>query len=87
MKTIYKKIWPDKFNGDRKLTLDFRLADFDLEEGDTIIFEEWDPTTKSYTGRKYEKKVIKMIKCENPNRYWTADNLEKHGLYLMEFEK
>jgi len=48
MRIIIKKIWPDKFDLDKELTLDFRLADFDLEPGDEIIFKEWDPKTKQF---------------------------------------
>lgn len=74
------------FDQDKKLSLDFRLADFDLEPGDKIIFQEWNPETKKYTGREYTKEVKKVVKCESPTRYWTQEELEKHGLYLMEFE-
>jgi len=28
-----------------------------------------------------------MIKCESPTRYWKVEELEKDGLYLMEFEE
>jgi hypothetical protein len=85
MKTIYKKIWPDMFDTDKDLTLDFRLADFDLEAGDTIVFQEWDPNIKKYTGREYKKVVKNLVKCESPTRYWTEEELRKHGLWLMEF--
>ena len=87
MKTIYKKIWPDKFDGDKDLSLDFRLADFNVEVGDEIIFQEWDPETKTYTGREYKKIIKNLIKCESPTRYWKVEELEKFGLHLMEFEK
>lgn len=86
IKIIYKKIWPDKFDGDKDLSLDFRLADFDLQVGNKIVFQEWNPKTKQYTGREYTKVVKQLIPCESPTRYWTKKALEKHGLYLMEFE-
>lgn len=86
MATIKKKIWPDMFDTDKKLTLDYRLADFDLKAGDRIVFQEWDPKTKQYTGREYIKKVKKVIKCESPTRYWSNKQLNKYGFHLMEFE-
>ncbi len=46
MAIIYKKIWPDMFDTDKNLSLDFRLADFKLKVGDRIIFREWDPKTE-----------------------------------------
>lgn len=87
MKIVYKKIWPDMFDGDKNETLDFRLADFDLGVGDEIVFQEWDPETKEYTGREYRKKVLKLLKCESPTRYWAKEQLEKNGWYLMQFEE
>ncbi|MFA5828666.1 MAG: hypothetical protein WC841_04910 [Candidatus Shapirobacteria bacterium] len=86
MKTIYKRIWPDMFDGDKELSLDFRLADFELEVGDEIAYQEWDPAIKQYTGREYRKIVKTLVNCESPTRYWTVEELNKHGLYLMEFE-
>jgi len=74
------------FNTDKDLSLDFRLADFKLKAGDQIIFQEWVPKTKQYTGREYSKKVKKIIKCKSPTRYWSQKQLKKHGLYLMEFK-
>jgi hypothetical protein len=86
MAVIHKKIWPDMFDTDKDLHLDFRLADFELKEGDTLAFEEWDPKTKAYTGRSYKKHVSSVFKCNSPTKYWSAEKLKKHGLYLMEFE-
>lgn len=87
MAIIYKKIWPDMFDTDKNLSLDFRLADFKLKVGDRIIFREWDPKTKKYTGREYKKTVKKLIKCESPTRYWKKEELKKYGLWLMEFDE
>jgi len=59
MRKIHKKIWPEYFeavvSGKKKYEL--RLNDFEVEEGDILVLEEWDPKAKSYTGRKIEKKV------------------------------
>ena len=75
------------FDNDKNLSLDFRLADFDLEVGDKIRFKEWNPTMRQYTGREYKKVIKKVMKCESPTRYWSKEKLKKHGLYLMEFEE
>jgi len=85
-RTIVKKIWPDKFEIDKNLNLDFRLADFDLDEGDTIIFKEWDHDTKEFTGREYKKIVKKVVKSESPTRYWKPEEMKEHGMYLMQYE-
>ena len=59
MKTIEKKVWPEYFEeillGNK--TFELRLNDFDVEEGDILILEEWDPKIKEYTCRKIEKKT------------------------------
>lgn len=85
MSIIEKKIWAEAFDEDKLLNVDFRLADFDLAEGDHIRFREWDPTTKEYTGREYVKIVKRATKSQSPTRYWTPEQLEKHGLYLLEW--
>ena len=54
---IEKKILPEYFelvlSGKKKY--DFRLADFDINEGDTLILKEWDKGSQSFTGREIEK--------------------------------
>jgi len=87
MKIIEKKIWPDMYDKDIELTVDFRLADFDLHEGDQILFREWNPQTEQYTGRSYVKTVKQAIICKSPTRYWTQEQMEEHGMYLIEWEK
>jgi len=59
MAIIKKKFWPQYFDlvASGKKKFDLRLADFDVQEGDTLILEEWDPVTTQYTGRTIEKTV------------------------------
>ena len=61
---IKKKIWPEYFPlvQSEKKKFELRVNDFDVNEGDTLILEEWDPKTKEYTGRKIEKKVGYVLK-------------------------
>lgn len=86
MAIIEKKVWPEFFEEDKDRKVDVRLADFDLNEGDTIKFREWDPKTKEFTGREFEKNVKSKSKFSSPLRFWTKEELEKHGLYIIEFE-
>jgi len=86
MRIIEKKIWPDMFENDQKLPVDFRLADFDLKEGDVIRFREWDPETREYTGRQYERTAGRVTKHESPTRYWSQKDLEAHGIYIIEWK-
>ena len=45
-----------------KKKFELRLADFDINEGDNLVLEEWDPKTKEYTGGTIEKKVSFLLK-------------------------
>ena len=87
MAIISKKIWPEYFelvkSGKKKFEL--RLADFDIKEGDTLIFEEWDPKTKEYTGRKLEKRADYILKF-NLDKFGQKENLGKDGLYVIQLK-
>ena len=62
MATIHKKVWKEYFelilSGKKKLEL--RLVDFEINEADTLVLEEWDKDKKEYTGRKTEH-IIRII--------------------------
>ena len=56
MTVINKKVWREYFekiiSGKKKFEL--RLADFEVNEGDTLVLEEWDKDKKEYTVRQVE---------------------------------
>lgn len=85
---IRKKIWPEYFDdilsGKKKFEL--RLNDFKVEEGDTMILEEWNPKTESYTGRKTEKKVICVNKFKIDKLFWPKEEIEKKGIQIISLE-
>jgi len=64
MSTIKKKIWPEYFEAvaSARKKYELRLNDFEINEGGTLVLEEWNPKTKEYTGRKIEKKVAYVEK-------------------------
>ena len=82
---IEKKTWPTYFNlvKSRKKKFDLRLADFKCKRGDILILREWDPKTKSYTGRRIRKKVKSVIKL-NLLKFYKINNLKKSGIYVIE---
>ena len=67
MATIHKKVWREYFekiiSGKKKLEL--RLADFEMNEGDTLVLEEWDKDKKEYTGRKVEVVATYILKTKS----------------------
>jgi ASC-1-like (ASCH) protein len=82
---IEKKAWPESFervsNGTRRLEL--RLADFSCKAGDILVFREWDPKKKDYTGRKVEKEV-KNVNRFKITDFYKKDDIEKYGLQIIE---
>ncbi|WKZ26560.1 MAG: NUDIX domain-containing protein [Candidatus Paceibacterota bacterium] len=87
MATIHKKVWREYFekiiSGKKKLEL--RLADFEINEGDTLILEEWDKDKKEYTGRKFEAVATYILKTKDQT-FWSQEEVEKHGFQIIQFE-
>ena len=88
MAIIKKKIWPEYFeavaSGRKKCEL--RLNDFEITEGDTLVLEEWDPKTKTYTGRTVEKKVTNVSKFRLDKLFWPKEEIEEKGIQLISIE-
>ena len=87
MEEIKKKTWTELFQKilDRKKNSDVRLADFNLEEGDILILEEYNHKTKKYTGRTIKKKIKNLTKL-NLADYNNIEEIKKYGHWLIEFE-
>ena len=84
MSEIKKKAWPELFEKvlSGKKNFDLRLADFDVKEGDILVFEEWNPETKKYTGRKINKKVGFVLKTKDM-KFWNEDDISKYGFVAI----
>ena len=84
---IKKKCWPQFFQLllDGKKTFDFRLADFELKDGDLVIYEEYDPKSKKYTGRNLRKEVKNLRKFKVTD-FNSIKDIEKYGHYAIEFK-
>jgi hypothetical protein len=88
MKTIRKKAWPELFEAmlSGKKNFDLRLNDFEVNEGDTFILEEWNPVTKEYTGRKLEKKVTYVGRWKINEMFWPKEEILEKGLQIISLE-
>lgn len=88
MAIISKKIWPKYFeavaSGRKKFEL--RLNDFEVNEGDTLVLEEWDPETKDYTGRKVERRVTYVAKFILDDLFWPKEEIEEKGIQVISME-
>ncbi len=87
MATIHKKVWPEYFDGiiSGKKKFELRLADFEVNEGDTLILEEWDKDKKKYTGRKVEVVATYILKTKD-QVFWPQEEVEKYGFQIIQFE-
>ncbi|MDD4761881.1 MAG: DUF3850 domain-containing protein [Candidatus Pacebacteria bacterium] len=88
MAEIKKKIWPEYFeavnSGKKKFEL--RLDDFEVKEGDVLILEEWNPKTREYTGRKTEKKAVRVDKFKIDKLFWPEEEIKEKGIQIISLE-
>lgn len=84
---IEKKILPEYFELvlSGKKTYDFRLADFDIAEGDTLVLKEWDGQQKIFTGREIEKQVTYVGKTKGDTT-WPQEDVKKFGHQIIAFK-
>lgn len=90
MAVVRKKTWPSTYElfATGKRTLELRLADFDLKTGDTLIFEEYDPKTKKYTGRSTKFKCQKVERSvKNPLQFYPLEEIRKYGFWIIDLKK
>ncbi len=89
-KTIKKKLWPEYFDAvvSGKKKYELRLNDFEVEEGDVLFLEEWDPKTQQYTGRTVEKKVtfVGRFQLASLERFWSKEQIEEKGIQIISIE-
>jgi len=84
---IKKKTWPEWFQKVKtgKKTVEIRLADFEVNDGDVLVLEEWDPNTKEYTGDVLRKEVKNVNKVRMSD-FHSIEDIEKFGLWVIELE-
>ncbi|MDP3916813.1 MAG: DUF3850 domain-containing protein [Nanoarchaeota archaeon] len=82
-----KKVWPEYFQKilDGKKTYELRLADWECNEEDILVLQEWNPETKEYTGREIEKEVTYVGKTKNFT-FWSKEDVEKYGYQIIAFK-
>jgi hypothetical protein len=85
MRTIEVDLPKEYFDKDRDNKLMARLAKFDLEIGDTIKFFELDENGIR-TGNSYEKRVRNLHRMQKATRFWTKEDLEKYGIYIIDMD-
>lgn len=87
---VEKKIWSEYFDkvasGDKNFEL--RLADWDINIGDTLVLKEWDHSKKEYTGRELKRTVTYLIKTKGAENWgmWSKEDIEKFGFQIIGFK-
>lgn len=83
--TIHKKCWPELFekvlSGEKNF--DLRLNDFKINPGDTLVLEEWDPDTKTYSGRSVSKQVTFVGQFPIDKLWWSQKEILEKGIMVM----
>jgi ASC-1-like (ASCH) protein len=69
-----------------KKKFELRLNDFEVNEGDTLILEEWNPELKEYTGRKMEKRVTYVKQFKIDELFWPKEEILEKGIQIMSLE-
>lgn len=88
MAIIKKKTWQPYFDlvASGKKNFDLRLNDFEVQEGDTLVLEEWDPQTKDYTGRTVERTVTYVGKFKIDQLFWSKEDIEAKGIQVISLQ-
>lgn len=84
---IEKKILPEYFELVRagEKTYDFRLADFEISPGDTLVLKEWNKQKQIFTGRELEKEVTYVGRTKGDNT-WSKEEIGKFGYQIISFK-
>jgi len=85
MAIIHKKIIPEYFNDvdSRKKNFELRLNDFEINEGDTLVLEEWDDQKKEYTGRKIDREVTYVRAFKIDKLFWPEEEIKEKGIQII----
>jgi len=83
-KIIEKKILSEYFSliESGQKTYELRLADWDCEQGDTLVLVEIYSNTKQPTGRSMRRRVGYVGKTKGLD-FWTPEEIQAHGYQII----
>jgi len=90
-KRVIKKVLPEYFQDilDGKKKYELRLNDFDINEGDILVLEEYtsaDLATRKPTGRTLEKEVTYLRKFKIQDLWWSEEDIRDKGIQIISFD-
>jgi ASC-1-like (ASCH) protein len=82
--TIEKKILPEYFEKIKRgeKTFELRLADWECNQGDTLVLVEINAETKEPTGRTLKRKVGYVGKTKDFD-FWTKEQVDQYGYQII----
>jgi len=80
-KKVHTQYFESMLKGEKNY--EFRLNDFEVDEGDILILEEYNPKTQKYTGRKLEKTVTYVGKFYLNNSFWPKEEILEKGIQII----
>jgi hypothetical protein len=83
-KEIHKKVLSQYFeqilSGNK--TFELRLADWECNEGDTLVLDEEDPVTHELTGRSIRKQAGYVLKTKSLE-LWPQESVDEYGYQII----
>ncbi len=80
---IKKKVQNEYFNAvlEGRKRFEVRLADFNCNQGDTLVLEE--QMNNMSTGRKIECEILYKFNTRDMEKFHTKDEIDEHGLVVL----
>ena len=84
---IYKKVQKEYFEAiiEGKKRFEVRLADFDCNEGDTLVLQE--QIGNELTGREINCEVLYNFNTKKMEAFHTKEEIDKHGFVVLAIRK
>ncbi len=83
VKKIQEKLFEAVVSGKKKA--EFRLNDFEINEGDILRLVEVD-SNNNETGRVVEKITTNVWKCDIKDTFWPVEEILEKGVQVVSFE-
>ena len=86
---IKKKVQGKYFDAfqDGKKRFEVRLANFECDEGDTLILQEQKDGTEKMTGRETACEVLYKFNIKDIEKFYSKEDIEKYGLVILTIRK
>jgi len=84
-KKVQQKYFEDVAEGRKRFEV--RLADFDCDEGDTLVLKEQKQGTKELTGKEQGCEILYKFNTKEVEKFHTKEEIDKHGFVILAIRK